>query len=223
MRKNILPKLAVEKRKEVPKHFFIFVVIVVSVVSVAVFFIVPHPMVSTPTIPIGFPSFFFYRMHCVSFHNCKGKSFRPAMEMSLSANKETDQSLKEKRKSTMKESCFSFLVISMSGEYNVRKGGIFQGIEEKERGEGEVGEWQKFRPSSRYHASRQIAVRTIPYLTKHNTTTVLNCNFGILLLVIILIMLISLPLLDSVLLQVLKHCMFQVCRIMTAFFAFLRL
>ena len=44
-------------------------------------------------------------------------------------------------------------------------------------------------------------MRTIPYLTKHNTTTVLNCNFGILLLVIILIMLISLPLLDSVLLQ----------------------
>ena len=183
MRKNILPKLAVEKRKEVPKHFFIFVVSVVSVVSVAVFFIVPHPMVSTPTLAFRV---FFYRMHCVSFHNCKGKSFRPAMEMSLSANKETDQSLKEKRKSTMKESCFSFLVISMSGEYNVRKGGIFQGIEEKERGEGEVGEWQKFRPSSRYHASRQIAVRTIPYLTKHNTTTVLNCNFGILLLVIIL-------------------------------------
>ena len=109
MRKNILPKLAVEKRKEVPKHFFIFVVIVVSVVSVvsvAVFFIVPHPMVSTPTLAFRV---FFYRMHCVSFHNCKGKSFRPAMEMSLSANKETGQSLKEKRKSTMKESFLVFL------------------------------------------------------------------------------------------------------------------
>ena len=68
MRKNILPKLAVEKRKEVPKHFFIFVVIVVSVVSVvsvAIFFIVPHPMVSTPTIPIGFLSFFF--TECIAF------------------------------------------------------------------------------------------------------------------------------------------------------------
>ena len=36
------------------------------------------------------------------------------------------------------------------------------------REEGGVGEWQKFRPSSRYHASRQIAVRTIPYLTLYS-------------------------------------------------------
>ena len=66
MRKNILPKLAIEKRKEVPKHFFIFVVIVVSVVSVvsvAVFFIVPHPMVSTPT--LAFRVVFF--TECIAF------------------------------------------------------------------------------------------------------------------------------------------------------------
>ena len=141
MRKNILPKLAVEKRKEVPKHFFIFVVIfvsVVSVVSVAIFFIVPHPMVSTPTIPIGFLSFFFYRMHCVSFHNCKGKSFRPAMEMSLSANKETDQSLKEKRKSTMKESFLVFLWFPCQENIMWEKVEYFRELKRKREGRGKL-------------------------------------------------------------------------------------
>ena len=49
---------------------------------------------------------------------------------------------------------------------------------ERRRGGGVSSEWQKFRPSSRYHAWRQIAVRTIPYPTLYNNSTIdLLCHF----------------------------------------------
>lgn len=48
---------------------------------------------------------------------------------------------------------------------------------ERRRGGGVSSEWQKFRPSSRNHAWRQIAVRTIPYPTLCNSTIDLLCHF----------------------------------------------
>ena len=48
---------------------------------------------------------------------------------------------------------------------------------ERRREGGVSSEWQKFRPSSRYHAWRQIAVRTIPYPTLCNSTIDLLCHF----------------------------------------------
>ena len=90
--------------------------------------------------------FFFQGAYFASFWNCRSKSFRPAMEMSLSANKKSGQRMRTHEKKTEKVKYILFgLNFYKTHKLQVlfwrnvgRKGGILQRSKGREgRGRGE--------------------------------------------------------------------------------------